>query len=530
MAVSARGNKKRTCKWRVRWFYSKGAYLVLVWNLLVNFSFATTLLLCFGQSIIGYLASSPYVFILIVIVLVCSLVISAPLSGWLADSKLGNLKVHKIGIFLIFLSTLVTCVLMLTTELFNSNSLKLSIFSVIASLSLLGYGAFLSTSVQLGLDQMPEASSENIISFLNWHYFLVISSYWIVTALYHIIYECVGETYNLTYNQLWSFFSVFCMSIVLISDFCLSSKCLVVEPKATQSLKTIYQVLKFAAKHKAPLNRSALTYWEEDIPSRLDLGKSRYGGPFTTEQVEDVKTVFRVFSLGLTTLFAYYFFTALSINTKTITFSSLTECENIIVFLFSYIVPVSFFIGMLVQEFLIYPLARGKFPGTLKRFEATYFLIITICVVCLILAILNYCELVPSSSIDVIFPVSCGLLSVVFLPAELEFACAQSPYNMRGLLVGLVYVKYVGSIFFDAIFSILMSSLCTSEYCIIIQWSVIAVLILFGFVLFLFVVRRYKLRTRDDGFVAQQIIEEIYDRNLTAAAQLDQPRIFATMK
>ncbi len=79
-----------------------------------------------------------------------------------------------------------TCVLILTTELFNSNSLKLSIFSVIASLSLLGYGAFLSTSVQLGLDQMPEASSENIISFLNWHYFLVVASYWIVIVLYDI--------------------------------------------------------------------------------------------------------------------------------------------------------------------------------------------------------------------------------------------------------------------------------------------------------------------------------------------------------
>ncbi len=356
--------------------------MVLVWNLLVNLSFATTLLLFSGR-FAGYFSSSPlYVSILIAIVLVCSLVISAPLSGWLADAKLGNLKVHKIGIFLIFLSTLVTCVLMLTTELFNSNSLKLSIFSVIASLSLLGYGAFLSTSVQLGLDQMPEASSENISSFLNWHYFLVVASYWIVIVLYDIKNECVDEKYNLTYNQILSFFSVFCMSIVLISDFCLSSKCLVVEPKATQSLKTIYQVLKFAAKHKAPLNRSALTYWEEDIPSRLDLGKSRYGGPFTTEQVEDVKTVFRVFSLGLTTLFAYYFFTAVSISRKTITFSSLTECESTIVFLFSYIGPVSFFIGMLVQEFLIYPLARGKFPGTLKRFKATYFLIVTICVVC----------------------------------------------------------------------------------------------------------------------------------------------------
>ncbi len=139
---------------------------------------------------------------------------------------------------------------------------------------------------------------------------------------------------------------------------------------------------------------------------------------------------------------------------------------------------------------------------------------------CLILAIFNYVGLVPSLSINVIFSVSSGLLSVVFLPAELEFACAQSPYNTRGLFVGLVYVKYAGCVFFVALFNTLMS-MCTSEYCIIIHWSVIAVLTLCGFVLFLFVVRRYKLRTRDDGFVAQQIIEEIYDRNLTAAAQLE---------
>ncbi len=62
----------------------------------------------------------------------------------------------------------------------------------------------------------------------------------------------------------------------------------------------MYRVLKFAAKHKAPLNRSALTYWEEDVPSRMDLGKSKYGGPFTTEQVEDVKTILRLLPLCLT--------------------------------------------------------------------------------------------------------------------------------------------------------------------------------------------------------------------------------------
>jgi len=54
--------------------------------------------------------------------------------------------------------------------------------------------------------------------------------------------------------------------------------------------------------YKYPRQRSAFTYWEDKIPSRIDLAKSKYGGPFTTEQVEDVKTFFRIlviiFSVG----------------------------------------------------------------------------------------------------------------------------------------------------------------------------------------------------------------------------------------
>uniref|UniRef100_A0A1X7TES3 Uncharacterized protein n=1 Tax=Amphimedon queenslandica TaxID=400682 RepID=A0A1X7TES3_AMPQE len=35
----------------------------------------------------------------------------------------------------------------------------------------------------------------------------------------------------------------------------------------------------------------------QEAPSRLDLGKDKYGGPFTKEEVEDVKTVFCMLSL-----------------------------------------------------------------------------------------------------------------------------------------------------------------------------------------------------------------------------------------
>ena len=50
----------------------------------------------------------------------------------------------------------------------------------------------------------------------------------------------------------------------------------------------------FARRHKVPIQRSAFTYWEDDIPTGLDLGKNKYGGPFTTEKVENVKAFFGI--------------------------------------------------------------------------------------------------------------------------------------------------------------------------------------------------------------------------------------------
>ena len=69
--------------------------------------------------------------------------------------------------------------------------------------------------------------------------------------------------------------------------------------------KNIYKVLKYSWKHKVPEHRSAFTYWEDDIPRRIDLGKNKYGGPFTNEEVEDTKTFLRILPL-LLCLFGYH--------------------------------------------------------------------------------------------------------------------------------------------------------------------------------------------------------------------------------
>ena len=51
-----------------------------------------------------------------------------------------------------------------------------------------------------------------------------------------------------------------------------------------------------------PIHRSAFTYCEDELPAGLDLGKGKYGGPFTTDEVGDVKSFYGIlkvlFALG----------------------------------------------------------------------------------------------------------------------------------------------------------------------------------------------------------------------------------------
>ena len=84
-----------------------------------------------------------------------------------------------------------------------------------------------------------------------------------------------------------------------------SKKHFYIQRAGLNPFKNIYRVLKYAWKHKVPERRSAFTYWEENIPPRIDLGKDKYGGPFTTEEVEDTKTFLRILPL-LLCLFGYH--------------------------------------------------------------------------------------------------------------------------------------------------------------------------------------------------------------------------------
>ena len=88
-------------------------------------------------------------------------------------------------------------------------------------------------------------------------------------------------------------------------NFATTKKHFYIQKAGLNPFKNIYKVLKYSWKHKVPEHRSAFTYWEEDIPRRIDLGKNKYGGPFTNEEVEDIKTFLRILPL-LLCLFGYH--------------------------------------------------------------------------------------------------------------------------------------------------------------------------------------------------------------------------------
>ncbi len=87
---------RKRCKYQVRWFYSKGAFLVLLWTTLISatlWSYITNL----GQKFLKKSYGEHWYIVLIPLSSLTFIVI--PLLGWLADAKLGNYRVFKLSCF-----------------------------------------------------------------------------------------------------------------------------------------------------------------------------------------------------------------------------------------------------------------------------------------------------------------------------------------------------------------------------------------------------------------------------------------------
>ena len=308
----------------------------------------------------------------------------------------------------------------------------------------------------------------------------------------------------------------------------------------------VYKVLKYACFNKSAQNRSALTYWESEMPSRIDLGKEKYGGPFKEIQVEDTKTLGRIITVffGIFGFFIVYYNILIDGSKLYIDsfkgattnlnghgeFLLRTVSSDIVVLLVPVFELVIIPLFPKIEYFLLKPL-RG--------FGAAYVLL-TVSVVSM-LTIDTIGDLTTTSEHnetclfeDNIFNNQVDLSYLVFIiPVVLsslagglgyififEFICCQTPNNMVGMIIGIfwslvIFYRNIGRSlllpFFNNPYSNVTGKLSCSFYSLVTQ-SLICV---FGLLLYFMASRRYKQRQREDCYDANMRteIENYFLRN-----------------
>ena len=93
----------------------------------------------------------------------------------------------------------------------------------------------------------------------------------------------------------------------------------------------------------------------------------------------------------------------------------------------------------------------------------------------------------------------------------------QSPYNTRGLVSGYAIFVYTLSVSISFFQVTITRKLCDyTPYCHIVHTSLAAGLSVIGFLLHCILARWYKRRVRDDVYTPHRLVEEVYDRYLSA--------------
>ena len=504
-----------------------------------------------------------------------------PFCGWIAEVRVSKYKVIQCSLILLTLASAVFLVIPLGALIIvdvHKNAgllgcaLALTILAIL--LYIAGLSLYESNAIQFGMDQMMEAPSHQLSSFIHWYFWCsnvaTLANNWILTGgtltilnslKFHDDHSIMPkmDTALLTLViiiagiQMFITFLGFLLTIFTKKHFCF-------EQMSRNSLKIIYKVLLYSCKHKYPEKRSAFTYWESDIPSRIDLGKGKYGGPFTYEEVEDIKTFFRLILIILS-LFGFHLMgdgyslsnyiicnIGCPSNEQLLLITGNPQHIQLLVVLigvplleifkkyFPRIMPtmltriwIGLFASLLAQvavtAYNLLPIATQTQPLCSDFHNFFKISLINRCVDnnLLIKANLSTLPYFNSQSTDdsqtmvalylsIVPHVLHGLSYLLVFMTTLEFICAQSPNSLKGLLVGIWYstlsIKYIIINNIDIHPTLLQQN----------PWSIYNGLKGFGvflsIALFSLVCKHYRYRERNEVVNEQAIIEEQYEREL----------------
>ena len=483
-------------KWQPFILISPPAVLVLLWNFLIYTHYF--LFSRFTGSFATEVAPATwykYGFVIIV----CFGFISFPLFGLLADVWIGRYKAILIGIVLCFISWIVIGIGFIVESYFVSETVLWSFYSTAYIIHFCGFSSFTANIIQYNIDQLVGASAHELNSVIYWH----ILSEPLVAFLFYLL-QCLF--YNKYFIMITFIASGVSVSLVLVSHSFFKHKLenisLIKNP-----IKLIVRVFCYARKHKYPENRSALTYWEEEAPSRLDLGKDKYGGPFTEEEVEDVKTIFRMLPLFIGFLAFIlsddsYWSAVDSFTLPTclaVTDSQYRFCSVILMLVYLFFIRVCFY---------------KYIPSMLTRMSVGIFLAFIVTVSKVIIFVIERSQPdINNFSKFLFIPETIQSFSYILVyPVSLEFTVAQSPVHMRGVMVGLWYTSWGIGLFINIIvklrFNCESQYICTSFYYYITK----SVLVLIILIVFVILAKRYKYRVRENEVNIVQIVDDHYQR------------------
>jgi hypothetical protein len=307
--------------------------------------------------------------------------------------------------------------------------------------------------------------------------------------------------------------------------------------------RSVYEVLKYAVYHKSPTNRSAMTYWEHTAPSRIDLGKEKYGGPFTESEVEDVKVFWRIFGIIVSTFGLHFPIYVVIMGIFNYMKTSLSGKNNFGSIFITWAIPVESILFIIpVMHFIVIPLVPKIdyfLVKSLRNLGALYVLMLIAILSLIVITIVGYDitqSYVPCANFSVAINLSyywfaiplffSGLVGSLRLIFTFEFIISQSPVNMSGILMGtfwslqtvflslgsLVQLPFVYSNAdsseksYDHIYS------CMSDNVWVYLINLLVLIV--GFVVYIVCAWKYKRRQRDDGYYYHTVIEDTYARIL----------------
>ena len=391
--------------------------------------------------------------------------IACPISGWLADVYVGRHRALRVSMWLVWVGAVgivLTSTLHIAWESIPKQVKEVA--NVLFSIPMcLGFAGFVANGIPFAIDQMPEASGEEVSAFINWYVWASV----IGRTLSDLVLMANGcyKEFDQSKQEIQVYSTIFVLIVLTIAICCgiVFHSSLTIDPQSHNPWKIVLGVLKYAATHKRPENRSARTYCEDCSPSRMDLGKDRYGGPYTNEQVEDVKTFLRIMTVIISVSMVIIPVYLCANVEDSLLLEDKESCKQKGLKFF-YNDGTIIALGIPFFELVINPLVRQKIPVKFVPQMLTsivYSAIMAIVVSIYILTIdivghlhntnkYNGTCIINNESFSMFPARTVLLLSIPFHFLQtiqyllhrvslLKFSCAQAPYSMKGLIIGLVF-------------------------------------------------------------------------------------------